>query len=200
MRLTHPHTLTYTHTHTYTHSPLLNHTSSLTEVSQVVVAAAAAAAGVLQQLHVTEVTENECERQFNIWRHMEVNMANDSNVSLSSCHGWLEMQTKIGVPIRLIGHLHGKVAGMVTGVVVTLPGSSSSRSGKRLEVAQLYVAPPYRGRGLSLQLLRSLCQNAVEAGATAFDIGVGLRNQESTTGFWANLELGGDYPPAPIFT
>ena len=147
---------------------------------------------------LSPATEVAIEVQFDVWRGMEVDRANDMKVSLSSCHGTLEMQTKIGVPIRLMGHWHGDVAGLVTGIVVALPGSSSSRSGKRLEVAQLYVAPDYRGRGLSLQLLGGLCRHAVGAGATTFDIGVGLRNQQSTTGFWAHLKLGGDYPPAPI--
>ena len=147
---------------------------------------------------IVEITEARSEATFNEWRAEEVARAGgDTNVSLTSCHGFAEMANKAGDKIRLAAFdaANQNILGICTGVVVV------SRRQKRLELAQLYVKFDARGGGIAQALVEAVKNVAViQFGATNVALGVGLQEQLPTLGFWQRFGFDRVHENKPAIT
>ena len=138
-------------------------------------------------LNVAEIDVDTAVSCFNKWRIAEVALAGNKSISLPLCHGWAEMRNKVGDKLRIAAMIGNDTVGVVTAVVV-----AGRRNKKRVEFAQLYVVPQWRGEqqlnGQVIRIARSLVEHVKNAGlalgAKEASLGVGLLDQVGSVAFW----------------
>ena len=127
---------------------------------------------------VRDITRELSTEVFDRWCDLEAQ--SDFNVSLTACHGWLELE-QAGAHdqvLRICAARREEVLGICTAII------KPSRRQAKLHFAQLYVEKSSRRMSLGSVLVRAMARLAQRKGVRHAALGVGLRSQHSSRRFW----------------